>query len=323
MNIANVDLRLLRVFVAVVESKGFSAAQAQLNVGQSTISNHMIALEERLQCRLCERGRGGFELTRAGQVVYDSALRLFEALDDFSRETQSLEKNLAGTLRVGIVDNTVTDPYAPMTEALRRFSKRTNSVEIDLHVDAPEILQRKILERDLDIAIYGIAQPHPNLELEPLYTEASALYCGRSHPLFSVREEDITMEKIREYPFASRPYWRELDLNHIGARSAAATAENIEAQLILVMSGAFLCFLPVHLSTKFERNGSMKPLLVDQTSYTVDFQMVTLRGTTVTPSMATFMKDIRETAAHLSMNQDAKLSTLFSWNRLSKHAKRG
>ncbi len=42
-----VDLRLLRVFVAVVEARGFTAAQTVLNVGASTISNHISALETR------------------------------------------------------------------------------------------------------------------------------------------------------------------------------------------------------------------------------------------------------------------------------------
>ncbi len=58
-NVANVDLRLLRVFATIVECQGFSAAQAELNISQSTISNHMLALEERLKCKLCQRGRGG------------------------------------------------------------------------------------------------------------------------------------------------------------------------------------------------------------------------------------------------------------------------
>ena len=60
MNLSEGDLRLLRVFAKVVEAGGFSAAQIELNVSQSTISTHMTALEQRLGMRLCERGRSGF-----------------------------------------------------------------------------------------------------------------------------------------------------------------------------------------------------------------------------------------------------------------------
>jgi hypothetical protein len=54
--VRSLDLKLLKVFVAVVENGGFSAAQASLNVGQSTISGYMRDLELRLGMRLCNRG---------------------------------------------------------------------------------------------------------------------------------------------------------------------------------------------------------------------------------------------------------------------------
>ncbi len=67
-NLSEGDLRLLRVFAKVVEAGGFSAAQIELNVSQSTISTHMTALEQRLGVRLCERGRAGFQPHRKGQA---------------------------------------------------------------------------------------------------------------------------------------------------------------------------------------------------------------------------------------------------------------
>lgn len=56
-NLSEGDIRLLKVFVKVVEAGGFSAAQIDLNISQSTISTHMTSLEQRLGMRLCERGR--------------------------------------------------------------------------------------------------------------------------------------------------------------------------------------------------------------------------------------------------------------------------
>ena len=41
----DLDLQLLRLFVTVVESGGFSAAQGELGIGQSTISTQMAKLE--------------------------------------------------------------------------------------------------------------------------------------------------------------------------------------------------------------------------------------------------------------------------------------
>ena len=64
----NIDLRLLRVFVTLVEAGGFADAQVALNLSASTLSTHLAALERKLGGRLCERGRGGFRLTPFGEA---------------------------------------------------------------------------------------------------------------------------------------------------------------------------------------------------------------------------------------------------------------
>ena len=72
-NLSEGDIRLLKVFAKVVEAGGFSAAQIDLNISQSTISTHMTSLEQRLGVRLCERGRSGFHLTERGKLIYQEA----------------------------------------------------------------------------------------------------------------------------------------------------------------------------------------------------------------------------------------------------------
>ena len=48
MELHDVDLRHLRVFVAIVECGGLSAAEAKLNLSRSTISARLADLEVRL-----------------------------------------------------------------------------------------------------------------------------------------------------------------------------------------------------------------------------------------------------------------------------------
>ncbi|MEX5669688.1 LysR family transcriptional regulator, partial [Pseudomonas neuropathica] len=63
----DLDLHLLRLFVSVVECGGFSAAQGELGLSQSSISQQMAKLETRLGYRLCSRGKGGFKITPKGE----------------------------------------------------------------------------------------------------------------------------------------------------------------------------------------------------------------------------------------------------------------
>ncbi len=55
--LSDMDLRLLRVFKAVVDCGGMSAAELELNISLSTISKHIKDLEQRLGLTLCQRGR--------------------------------------------------------------------------------------------------------------------------------------------------------------------------------------------------------------------------------------------------------------------------
>jgi hypothetical protein len=45
--VSDADLRLLRIFATVADSKGFSGAQAALNLSLSSISGYVTALERR------------------------------------------------------------------------------------------------------------------------------------------------------------------------------------------------------------------------------------------------------------------------------------
>lgn len=89
--LGDMDLRLLRVFKAVVECGGMSAAELELNIGSSTLSRHMKDLEERLGLTLCRRGRAGFALTPEGHRIYEATLQLLGGVEGFwARWTTSM-----------------------------------------------------------------------------------------------------------------------------------------------------------------------------------------------------------------------------------------
>src|SRR5947209_7309346 len=96
----DLDLRLIRIFLALVDAGGVSAAQPTLNMSQSTISTHLATLEARLGFRLCERGRSGFRLTPKGTTFVDSSRHLLNTLNDFSVSVRNMDRKLVGTLNI-------------------------------------------------------------------------------------------------------------------------------------------------------------------------------------------------------------------------------
>ena len=110
----DIEIRSLLVFRSVAERGGFAAAQAALGVAQSSISERIAKLEGALGVHLCDRGRAGFQLTEAGEAVYESSTRLLAAIDAFRLETSELTDRLSGRLGIGTLDNTVSDRASPL-----------------------------------------------------------------------------------------------------------------------------------------------------------------------------------------------------------------
>ncbi|WP_417676914.1 LysR family transcriptional regulator [Roseibium sp.] len=295
MRFSGSDLRLLQVFEAVARHGAFSAAEAELNISASTISNHMTALEERLGVKLCQRGRTGFRLTEKGQIVLDSARRLFKAIGDFDAEIGALRGTLTGELRIGLVDSMVTDPNSRISQAIAAFGKREGSVSLTLMQDRPQDLQQKVYDGDYHCGIGSFPHLVSGLEAIPLYDEQHYLYAASNHPLFE-SDAPITTEQLRAHPFIRRGYWRAADEKRLLLGPVEATVHQIEPQLMLVLSGHYLGFLPEHLAQRWVEAGELVAVLPEDISYTCTFSLVLRKGYRQTETLRTFIRDF--TGAH-------------------------
>ncbi|MDR3411363.1 MAG: LysR family transcriptional regulator, partial [Formivibrio sp.] len=197
----DVDLTLLRVFSTIVKSGGFSAAQATLNIAQSTISEQMAHLETRLGVKLCERGRSGFRLTEQGEAIYEATQRLLGAVEDFCVDADVLKRQVSGTLKFGIIDSTITDPGCPLKQTTQRFVQRGHEVHLHVHVGTPAELEEKVLDGRLHLAIGHFPFRVPGLFYSPLYQESHGFFCGRNHGLFSAEGPKVDLlERIAVSP---------------------------------------------------------------------------------------------------------------------------
>jgi DNA-binding transcriptional LysR family regulator len=306
--VSDADLRLLRIFSTVAESKGFAPAQASLNLSASSISGYITALEQRLGVRLCSRGRAGFSLTDKGALIYREAQRLFGAMDEFVTNAGAVKGRATGTLRIGLVDCTVTDPNAPIARAIQRFNSRDNDVRIELSISAPTALQRSVLERRLHLAIASFPVDIAALPAEPLYEELNSFYCGSGHPLFT--KPDVTMENIRTARIVARAYWRGADLSRLGVEREAAAVEIMEAQATLILSGAYLGFLPEHYAAAWMAEGRLRRLLPETLSYSAPFSIIYRRSTAELQVVRQFIDDVRASLpATRSPPMEARIAT--------------
>jgi DNA-binding transcriptional LysR family regulator len=256
----NIDLRLLRVFIILSDAGSFADAQIALNLSQSTLSTHLAALERKLGDSLCVRGRRGFHLTSFGEATYAAAKQLFADIDAFQLRLGPSDGQLTGRLRIGIVDGVVTSAQLGLQAAIHRFMGRGAAVFIDLELGTPHDLEQAIADGRRDVVIGPFSQRAPGVTYVVLHREEHELYCGRGHPLFDKPQAQITKSDIEQSSFSVRGYRHLEDLYRVDHPRASARVIHMEAQLMLVLSGRFIGFLPSHIGQSWVETGQMRAL---------------------------------------------------------------
>lgn len=275
--VADVDLRLLRVFRVVVEHGGFGPAEVVLDKSKSAISLDISGLEQRLGARLCTRGRGGFALTEEGQAVYLAARQLFDDLATFRDRVATATGRLSGAVTVFLVDNIVSIAAGPIASALGAFARRHPRVALTLESATPGGVEAAVLDGRADFGISVLPRALAELETVPLFREELVLYCGSGHPLFSdaaaapadtVRAHALVKPSVTDDPvFAAM----------VDGFPLRASASNLDARVLLVLSGAYLGFLPPHYAQAWADRGELAAVRPDLFRAENAFQLVSRR----------------------------------------------
>ncbi|MCX7645912.1 MAG: LysR family transcriptional regulator [Rhodobacteraceae bacterium] len=271
--LSDTDLRLIRIFCTVVDCRGFREAQIALNMAQSTLSTHIATLERNLGKRLCERGRRGFRLTPAGEDTYAAAQTLLRDLERFEAAMDRIHGRQTTRLRIGTVDAMTTFPGIDIPGAIARFAARRPEVLVELETDTPAALQKSLLSGARDIVIGPGFQPMPGIEYVELPSEEHHLFCGRSHPWFALDDSRIGQADFLSAAFSVRSYQHFDDTYRLGRVTARATVGSMEAQELLILSGAYVGFLPDHRGRLWAGLGRMRPIRPDIWSFRSRFHL--------------------------------------------------
>ena len=272
----DMDLRLLRVYKAVVESGGFSAAEVELNVSRSTISASMSDLETRLGLKLCKRGRSGFSLTSAGSQVYEITLQLLNSMDLFRDQLNTIHSHLKGELNIGITDNLITMWRSKIVKSLQRLKKESPDVVINITIMPPNEIEKAVLNGQLDIGMAPKTRDCPGLEYLALYEEQSYLFCGEEHSLFTMADADITTQQVLENDTVALSYALPDAIQQIyDQHKIKATVSDREGVVFLLMTGCFIGYLPSHYAQKWVDTKTLRKMPLANLGYTTQIMAVT------------------------------------------------
>jgi DNA-binding transcriptional LysR family regulator len=144
----NLDVSLLRAFVAVVDAGGMTAATGILNLTQAAVSQQIKRLEENLGEELIIRDRKGVALTKAGERLFGRAKRMLAMNDEIWTEMTTPE--FEGEVRLGIPSDIITT-YLPAF--LKDFARSYPRVRITLVSGSTAELRAKLTAGKVDVVL--------------------------------------------------------------------------------------------------------------------------------------------------------------------------
>lgn len=272
-NLADVDLRLLRVYQAVVRNRGLANAQDELGVTQATISNQLSQLEQRLGLRLCERGRGGFSLSEDGKVIFEASQNLFRSIENFRSVVGSVRGELTGEVHFGTVDAMWSNPELNLHHAIRDFSELAPKVVLNVDIASPQTLLQGLAEDRYHLILSPAQRMPQRFRAVMAYKETQSLYCGQDHPLFGRPDPQIGVEELTSYLYAARSYMLEWTGPQNISFEIGAVSSHMESIALLILSGGYVGHLPTHFAKQWVVSGKMRSLLEDQASFEDTFYL--------------------------------------------------
>jgi DNA-binding transcriptional LysR family regulator len=193
------ELRHLRVFIAVAEEQHFGRAGIRLQLSQPAISGQIRQLEAELGVRLLQRSARHVALTEAGGAFLEDARRIVTRVDAATTRVRSWRQGSEMRIRIGYVD----DGFPPVLPiALRRLAA-AGAPHVELTRGQPEDLIAQVRDNCLDVAIVALPAAVSGLRVEEFAYEDAAV--AVSTGLFDGREDKLPLEILPRGAVLARP----------------------------------------------------------------------------------------------------------------------
>ncbi len=173
----NLDLDLLRAFVAVSDTGSFTRAAERLLRTQSTVSLQIKRLEDALGTSLLQRTARGARPSAAGAALLESTRRLLALNDEIVAD--AAEPRLAGHVRLGTPEDFAT---THLPSVLAQFAASYPSVTLEVTCDLTLNLLAAFREARFDLVLLK-REPSPRVRGIPVWREPLVWVAAERAPL--------------------------------------------------------------------------------------------------------------------------------------------
>lgn len=282
-------LRQLEIFVAVVETESFSRGAERTALTQSTVSQHIAALEEEFGAQLLDRTTRGILPTPGGQVFLQHARRILAERDILEQAMAGFHGLERASLALG-ASNIPANYLIPAL--LPVLNRRHPGITLNLKIgDSREILD-SLRTGEVELGIVGGRDHDEIFSFSSLLKDQLVLIVGPAHPLHNRRT--VTLDALQDYPLIVREDGSGsyqalqqglqavgLDLHDLGIVARLGSNEAVRQAVAAGFGCAFVSDLSIRSQL---RHGELVKLDVSGLRIERRLWLARLRGRTASPA---------------------------------------
>lgn len=189
----------LRILKAIVQEKSFKKAAESLYISQPAVSFQIQNLERSLNTALFYRHSRKAQLTEAGKLLSEYAVKILSLCEESYRSIKDLENLKFGSLTIGASQTIGT--YL-MPKLIGKFREKYPNVSVRLEVHSTRKAAWRVAKGSLDLAITGGEIPNElekGLEVQAYAWDELVLILPKKHPL--ANKECLTQNDLYKLKF--------------------------------------------------------------------------------------------------------------------------
>jgi DNA-binding transcriptional LysR family regulator len=255
------QLEALKIFCDVVRLASFSRAAKENDVSQSSASQVVLQLENRLGAKLLDRSKRPLTTTEAGRVYYEGCRTLlahYQELENRVRQ-QVDETPLDGSVKVSSIYSVGLNH---MVRIIANFREKHPQTQVKIEYHHPSSVLESVLDESSELGLISFPKKWPELVVLPWREERMVLAVPPGHR-FADRAE-ILPEEIAGERFVAfddgLPIRRAIDRffrQYSIVTEIALEFDNIENIKRAVEIGSGVAILPEPTMQSEQKSGSL------------------------------------------------------------------
>ena len=241
----SIGLKDMRAFFAIVEEGNISHAAQRLGVAQPALSRQMKRLEEKLKCKLFERGSRRIRLTEAGRVLYDRVENILGMVDGTVREITEISTGSKGSIRIGTI---TTSGAMILPELISEFHKNYPNITFEIwEAEGARVLE--LLDSHLiEIAITRTQVDNLAYELLVLSNEPLVMVMNKNSAC-GKNPDTVNLAELKDSPLIIPLRWKlnfESNCRKIGFEpNIFCVSDSVVQGLMMVKMNLGIAMIPV------------------------------------------------------------------------------